>query len=197
MKRLFTKVFAKKSQAGFTLMELIIVIALIGILSVGGLASYVNSQRRSRDAKRQTDLETIRQALELFKADFSQYPPASLSNELSCDTSVGAFINNSSCNPYGAPISYSPIGNDWSYSEDSLFPSDLNKYLNVSNKYISKLPVDPQNSATNYYYYEPTCDQSSTNCGQSVDCTDKGCCAYYLGVSKLEATGTKYEVCNP
>ena len=70
-KKLFPKL-----NLGFTLLELTIVMGLIAMLSLGGLASYTASQRRGRDAKRQTDLETVRQALELYKSDLTFYPTA-------------------------------------------------------------------------------------------------------------------------
>lgn len=68
--------FFPKPNLGFTLIELTIVMGLIAVLSLGGLASYRASQQRGRDARRQTDLETVRQALELYKSDLSYYPTA-------------------------------------------------------------------------------------------------------------------------
>lgn len=59
---------------GFTLIELSIVVALIGMLSVAGGASYVGALRSSRDARRKSDLTQIKSALELYRADNSKYP---------------------------------------------------------------------------------------------------------------------------
>ncbi len=66
-----SKIFHIKFKFGFTMVELIIVIALLGILSVAGLASYTASQRNARDGKRKVDLETFRQALEMYRSDNS------------------------------------------------------------------------------------------------------------------------------
>lgn len=63
----------KKKSAGFTLIEILIVIAIISILSIGGLASYTASLKNSRDAKRKTDLEQIRVTLEIYKSDTGSY----------------------------------------------------------------------------------------------------------------------------
>ena len=60
-------------RAGFTLIELLVVIAIIGILTSLGVVSYVTAQKRSRDAKRKADLETVRQALILYRQDNGDY----------------------------------------------------------------------------------------------------------------------------
>lgn len=59
---------------GFTLIELLVVIAIIGILITVGSVSYLRAIRLSRDSRRKTDLEQIRQALETFRSENSQYP---------------------------------------------------------------------------------------------------------------------------
>lgn len=70
---------APSRGAGFTLMELLMVIGIISILSIAGLASYTGSQKRARDSRRKIDLETIRQGLELYKSQnpSSGYPNVS------------------------------------------------------------------------------------------------------------------------
>jgi general secretion pathway protein G len=60
---------SRPSQRGFTFIELIIAIVIVGILSVMGIASYTSSLRTGRDARRKADLDGIRNALELFKSN--------------------------------------------------------------------------------------------------------------------------------
>ena len=67
----------EKKQAGFTLMELIVVMAILGLLATIGLASFRNSQLKSRDAKRKSDLEQVQRALEMYHNDYGQYPDSS------------------------------------------------------------------------------------------------------------------------
>lgn len=57
------------------MIELLIVLGILAILLTTGFTAYTASQRNARDAKRKTDLETIRQALELYKSDKGGYPP--------------------------------------------------------------------------------------------------------------------------
>ena len=60
------KMFQSKSKIGFTLIELLVVIAIIGVLASIVLASLNNARRKSRDARRITDVRQIQLALELY-----------------------------------------------------------------------------------------------------------------------------------
>src|SRR3989338_112579 len=54
---------------GFTLIELLVTISIISVLTAIGLANFAVSQKRARDARRQADLESVRSALEIYRAD--------------------------------------------------------------------------------------------------------------------------------
>jgi prepilin-type N-terminal cleavage/methylation domain-containing protein len=80
--RVFThqRVFTRKSvfsrQSGFTIIELLLVVVLIGILS-GFLISVINVntlRARGRDAQRASDLKRLQTALELYFTDNRSYP---------------------------------------------------------------------------------------------------------------------------
>lgn len=64
----------KSGRNGFTLIELLIAVSIIAVLGVIALVSYGSAQKKSRDARRKADLEQIRQALEMYRADNSAYP---------------------------------------------------------------------------------------------------------------------------
>lgn len=65
------KIFNKK---GFTLIELMIVIAIIGILSAIILATFSTAKSQSRDTKRVSDLAQIQLALAGYFDRCGQYP---------------------------------------------------------------------------------------------------------------------------
>jgi general secretion pathway protein G len=62
------------ARGGFTLMELLVTIAIIGILSAISLFALVGARVSARDARRKSDMESIRSALELYRSDCNQYP---------------------------------------------------------------------------------------------------------------------------
>ena len=63
-----------KNKSGFTLIELMIAIAIIGILAAAFLNNFFSSIVRGRDSRRKQDLRTISQALELYYNDNRRYP---------------------------------------------------------------------------------------------------------------------------
>lgn len=60
---------------GFTLMELLIVIAIIGILVSIATASYTTAQKKTRDSRRVSDMKSVQNAWEqYFAANSASYP---------------------------------------------------------------------------------------------------------------------------
>jgi len=60
-------------KKAFTLIEVLVVSTIIGVLVTVTAVSFSSSQKRSRDARRKADLETMRQALVLYKQDNGSY----------------------------------------------------------------------------------------------------------------------------
>jgi prepilin-type N-terminal cleavage/methylation domain-containing protein len=56
---------SNKSSKGFTLVELMVVIAILALLATVGITIYSGAQKNSRDSKRKTDIQSISKALEV------------------------------------------------------------------------------------------------------------------------------------
>jgi type II secretion system protein G len=111
-------------QTGFTIVELLIVIVVIGILAAITIVAYNGIQQRGRDSDRKSGISTIQKALELYHADNGGYP--------TCVANVTYIAGGArgSCITDGAGF----IG--------SLAP-----------KYIQKVPQDPTGTGDFRYFY--------------------------------------------
>ncbi|MFN3692566.1 MAG: type II secretion system protein [Candidatus Paceibacteria bacterium] len=62
-------------KTGFTLVELMVVMSVIGILSSIVYANYSSSRAVSRDEVRKSALKSMQVAIELYKSQYGVYPP--------------------------------------------------------------------------------------------------------------------------
>jgi type II secretion system protein G len=61
-------------QKGFTIVELLIVIVVIGILAAITIVAFNGVQDRSRFAKAQSDISNLNKAVQMYYADNGKYP---------------------------------------------------------------------------------------------------------------------------
>lgn len=66
---------SRQSQSGLTLIELLIVIAIIGILTSVTLVSVRRSRDKAYEVRAKSELLSIAKSLQLYWIDHSEYPP--------------------------------------------------------------------------------------------------------------------------
>lgn len=62
-----------KKNNGFTLLEILVAVAIIAIIIAMAVPNFMGFRERARDARRKSDLSQIQKALEIYKSD--QNPP--------------------------------------------------------------------------------------------------------------------------
>jgi general secretion pathway protein G len=65
----------RSAERGFTLLELIVVIAIIGILATIAMPAMKDMPRRANEAVLKTNLRTMRDVIDQFYGDKGHYPP--------------------------------------------------------------------------------------------------------------------------
>ena len=71
---MLTKIRNKLNQKGFTLIELMIVIAIIGILAAIAIPQFASYRRKAYNSAALSDLKNTKTNLESFYADWQYYP---------------------------------------------------------------------------------------------------------------------------
>lgn len=61
-------------RSGFTLIEVIVVTAIIGILATAGVAAYGDARAQARDDIRKSSLKNLQLAIELYRNQTGSYP---------------------------------------------------------------------------------------------------------------------------
>ncbi len=66
----------RKNNSGFTLVELMIVMAIIGVLATLAIPSFVGALKQAREAVLKEDLHVLRTAIDSYTADKQKAPQA-------------------------------------------------------------------------------------------------------------------------
>lgn len=87
-----------RKHAGFTIVELLVVVAIIGLLSAIVSANLSEIRAKARDGKRLTELEQIHLAVEAYREAYGRYPGTGCSRSDTSWTGHGSTYGN--CDDY-------------------------------------------------------------------------------------------------
>lgn len=111
----------------FTMIELLVVVALIMILSSVGLGAYTISTTKSYDSQRKNDLNQLSKALEAFNGDIGRYPLSDSNGYILCYQKDSGVVTNPTCPGDKLTIRIDGVVN--SYISVPKDPDSSNRYI--------------------------------------------------------------------
>lgn len=141
----------KEKLPGFTLVELLVVISIIGLLSSFAVVSLNTARAKARDALRKGDMAQIRTALNLYYDDHFGYPTSSASPD--CDNwnaaapDFGATLNQDGADCYLQVMGTALTGGTRPYLGSApRDPRNLDNLLTTNPQFIYRYVSNPTGS---------------------------------------------------
>lgn len=109
----------KRKQSGFTIVELLIVIVVIGILAAIVITTFTGVQKKGRDADRKSDVNAIYSQVEVYFAQEGKYPSLTQLNDSTFRTAnLKGLQDDALTDPKGsaATLVGTPAANSYAYA---------------------------------------------------------------------------------
>lgn len=112
----------RQAERGFTLIEMMIVVAIIAILVAILVPNFMRARAQAQTAACEANLKEIATALELYQTDHEQYPNVtSLTNVTSTEANIGPYLRQTPIDPVAPNGNYqysvtNPTSGDASYT---------------------------------------------------------------------------------
>ena len=138
-------------QNAFTLIELLIVVAIIAILAAISVPNLLEAQTRAKTARAKSDLRTIVTALEAYRVDNNAVPrmcasarciaPPTQQKTLQRITTPIAYLSGRATfsDPFPATGVYREVPFNYDPAENLLEPSSLNEYFYTTRSQVDNI----------------------------------------------------------
>jgi prepilin-type N-terminal cleavage/methylation domain-containing protein len=146
---------------GYTLIELVLVIAIVVILATFGFGSYSEYRAKGRDTARIADIVKIGLAIDMYYEVCREYPATfavSAGNGCPSGTTLGSYLPSIPTDPLGASYSYSTSGAG-----------------NGHDAYVARTELESEHAVL------ADDIDGATHDGASLDCTDAPQSYYCIG----------------
>lgn len=115
----------KHSKKGFTLLEMLIVLGIIGTILAALTISFTAAQQKTRDARRKADIKNIANILEQYYSLCGYVYPTAITPPIACPARPGGFVSSLPLDPRATPYIYTPtnvpvVGDGFSLCTNSL-----------------------------------------------------------------------------
>ncbi|MEX0607059.1 MAG: type II secretion system major pseudopilin GspG [Halofilum sp. (in: g-proteobacteria)] len=105
----------RRSSAGFTLIEVMVVVAILAILAAVVVPRVMDEPAKARTAKVEQDIRAIESALDLYKLDNFNYPTTDQGLEALVSKPGGTDLRNYKDGGYLRELPVDPWGNQYQY----------------------------------------------------------------------------------
>lgn len=105
----------RNNKSGFTLVEIMIVVAIIGLLAAIAIPSFLNARTRSQTSACQNNLRQLSGAVDQYALDHNNTVPTGLSDL--CGSTL--YVKQTPTCPAGGSYSLNGLGNDASCSQSA------------------------------------------------------------------------------
>jgi general secretion pathway protein G len=118
LQQLILRVKKMKTRKGFTLVEILIVVVILGILAAIVIPQFTNASTEAKEANLKSNLQSVRSQIELYKIRHDDVAPVAATFETQmCDADSNgiSYLQSVPVNPFsgGKTVTENGSGGDW------------------------------------------------------------------------------------
>lgn len=143
----------RKINNGFTIIEFLLVIVIIGLLSSVIFVAVSDSRKKSRDLERAEDVRQLSTQLERYYANYGQYPVSGSNNGQGATFADSGAIVSTLCSSIGPfnELSADAIKSPKEKDSCSIIIDDSGEPNSQNDKYFIKSSADGKNFQISYW----------------------------------------------